>query len=76
MDFVHNLTAELNNQLGTGIFSSGDIVKALSAAADRTVKDGLAGKEFADALNRPQLGLLLLALQWNATPQIRQAVRR
>ena len=76
MDFVNNLTEELNNQLEAGVFSTADLVKAITAAADVTVKNGLAGKEFTDALNRHQLGLLLLALQWNTTPEIRQAVRR
>ena len=78
MDFVKNLTDELNATIVTTDdgYTVEQMVTAITAAAEKTVTYGANGATFTDTLNRQQLGLLLLALQWNVNPKIRQAVRR
>jgi hypothetical protein len=44
-------------------------------AAQETVMHAAQGGEVRDDLNRVQLGTLLVALQWNQNPTIRQAVK-
>jgi hypothetical protein len=77
MDFVHNLTAEINNIIADhDQLTTKQMAELITRAAEQTVETGATGQEFPDVLKRPQLGLLLLALQWNTVPEIRRAVRR
>lgn len=75
MDFIENLTTVFNND-PFPVYTAEQVKMMVIKAAEKTVKNAVDGGEFTDSLNRHQLGLLLLALQWNTTPGIRQAVRR
>ena len=78
MDFVKNLTGEINETMVTDEdkYTVEQMATAIFHAAEKTVTDAANGATFTDTRDRQQLGLLLLALQWNVNPQIRQAVRR
>lgn len=75
MDFVTFLTQELNTHENGGKLTSTQTAELLTNAAVSTVEYAAVGNIVNDTLTTEQLGTLLVALQWNLNPMIRQAVR-
>lgn len=75
MDFVTFLTDELNTYENGPKLNPAQTAELLTRAAVSTVEHAAVGNIVNDTLTTEQLGTLLVALQWNLNPVIRQAVR-
>ena len=75
MDFVTFLTENINQHENGQRLTPHQTADLITSAAVQTVEHAAAGNTVKDTLNIEQLGTLLVALQWNVNPNIRQAVK-
>lgn len=74
MDIVTFLTEAINNHEGDRL-TPYQTAELLTSAAVQTVEHAARGNVVADTLDIKQLGTVLIALQWNINPNIREAVK-